>query len=281
MKIITSVQSMQKTCQQAKQKQIRIGFNPTMGCLHEGHFSLIRQSKKENDLTVLSIFVNPTQFGPDEDYQKYPRNKKHDELLAKKEKVDIIFYPSESTMYPSGYLTYVNVEAVTKILCGKFRPKHFLGVTTIVAKLCNIIAPDVIYLGQKDAQQAFVIKQMIRDLNWPIKAKIMPIIREHDGLAMSSRNKYLTQQERKQATCLYQSLLHAKKMIAEGERNPRNIVSKIKHIIGKGSKAKIQYIECLNASTLTYEKILKEKTLIALATFYGKTRLIDNIIISA
>jgi pantoate--beta-alanine ligase len=279
MKIITTVAAMQCFSQRAKSQGRKIGFVPTMGYLHEGHGALLRTCKKENDLSVLSIFVNPTQFGPNEDYRRYPRDKKHDEMLAKKEKIDIIFYPSEKEMYPSGYLTYVTVEKITDVLCGASRPGHFRGVTTIVAKLLNAVCPDVLYLGQKDAQQIAVLRQMVTDLGWPTRIKVMPTVREQNGLALSSRNSYLSTEERHQALSLYQSLKRAEMLIKKGERRSRVIVNEMKKMIQKNTLAKIDYIHCVDAKTLSPTKHLTGDILIALAVFIGKTRLIDNVLI--
>jgi len=281
MKIITTVAKMQAFAKKLKKKGRTIGFVPTMGYLHEGHAALLHQCRKDNDITVLSIFVNPTQFGPNEDYRRYPRNKKHDEMLAKKEKVDIIFYPSIKEMYPTGYLTYVLVEKITEGLCGHSRPGHFRGVATIVAKLINAINPNVLYLGQKDAQQVAVITQMVTDLNWPTRICVVPTVREKDGLALSSRNSYLSTQERRQAVSLYQALCHAKVLISAGQKDTRVIVQEISKMIRKNSLAKIDYVSCVNVKTLTPVKKIKGNVLVALAVFIGKTRLIDNILISA
>ena len=268
---------MQEAVQKLKRQNKRIGFIPTMGYLHEGHLSLLRKSRKENDVTILSIFVNPTQFGPGEDFRKYPRDIKKDELLAKKEKIDIIFYPSVEEMYPTGFLTYVDVKKTADVLCGRFRPGHFRGVATIVAKLLNVVCPDVLYFGAKDAQQAVIIKQMVRNLNFSVKVKTLPIVREHDGLAMSSRNKYLTPPERAEATVLFQSLQAAKKKIRTGTKSATIIQSTIKNMVRKKPSCKVQYIECVNAETLQPLSKLKGNILIALAVHVGKTRLIDNI----
>jgi pantoate--beta-alanine ligase len=280
MKIITTISKMQAFAAKARRQGKQIGFVPTMGYLHLGHASLLKKCKKENPICVLSIFVNPTQFGPNEDYRRYPRNKKHDEMLAKKEKVDIIFYPSVKEMYPSGYLTYVSVEKITNVLCGHSRPGHFRGVVTIVAKLMNAISPDILYLGQKDAQQVAVIKQMVSDLRWPTRVNVVPTVREKDGLALSSRNRYLSPEARRQAVSLYQSLCLAQKLIAKGERDSRAIIQQMTKMIKQNSLSKIDYISCVDAKTLLPVKRLKGDILIALAVFFGKTRLIDNILIS-
>ena len=280
MRTIKSISTLQKILYRARSQNKKIGFVPTMGALHEGHLSLIRKCRRQNDVAVLSIFVNPKQFGPREDFSKYPRDLKRDEMFAKKEKVDIIFYPSVDVVYPNGYLTYVEVETVSRILCGKFRPGHFKGVTTIVSKLLNLIQPDVLYLGQKDAQQAVIIQKMIHDLHFPVQVKICPTIREKDGLAMSSRNKYLKQQERHQALKIYRSLRLAKQEIRRGERNPKRIIQRMCRCIGKARNIKMEYIECVEARSLKPLSRLHGKVLIALAVHIGKTRLIDNVIVS-
>ncbi len=263
-----------------KAQKKRIGFVPTMGFLHEGHASLLKKCKKDNDVSVLSIFVNPTQFGPNEDFRRYPRNFKRDKLLAQKQNVDIIFYPSADEMYPEGFLTSVDVSRMTEGLCGKFRPGHFKGVATVVAKLLNIVQPDIFYLGQKDAQQAIVLTQMVSDLNIPVKVKILPTIRETDGLAMSSRNAYLSPENRVQAPKLYQSLLLARKLIQKGERNSRALISTLRTFILKSiTNPKIDYVECVDAKTLAPLTKLNGNVLIALAVWIWKIRLIDNIVV--
>jgi len=257
-----------------------IGFTPTMGYLHEGHLSLMRQAEKDCDISIISIFVNPTQFGPREDFKKYPRDIKRDERLAKSAGVDAIFYPNVKQMYPQGYLTYVKVEKLTEGLCARSRPTHFRGVTTIVTKLFNIVQPDIAYFGRKDAQQAIVINRMTKDLDMPIKIKIMPIIRESDGLAMSSRNAYLSSSGRKDALILYQCLKKAREMIKQGERSSRKIITTMRRMITAKKTTKIDYISCVNLDNLESVPQIKEKVLIALAVWIGKTRLIDNIIVN-
>ena len=206
MQIIRSPQEMHRALKRLKQKGKTVGFVPTMGALHEGHASLLRRARKDHDICVLSIFVNPKQFGPKEDFKKYPRPAKEDMALAKKEKVDIIFYPSAKEMYPPDFLTAVEVEGLSDVLCGQFRPGHFRGVTTVVAKLLNIVSPDEMYLGQKDAQQAVIIKRMVANLNFATTISVCPTIREADGLALSSRNKFLTSAQRSEAANIYRSL---------------------------------------------------------------------------
>ncbi|MCK5260341.1 MAG: pantoate--beta-alanine ligase [Candidatus Omnitrophica bacterium] len=278
MRVVKTVPSLRRTIKKIKSRNKTIGFVPTMGALHEGHCSLIRKSRRENDIVIISIFVNPKQFGPKEDFQAYPRPEKKDILLAKNEKVDIIFYPSEKTMYPTGFLTSIHVDAITDRLCGASRPGHFRGVTTVVGKLVNMVTPDVLYLGQKDAQQAVVLKRMITDLDFPVTVKVCSIIRGPDGLALSSRNKYLTPRQRKTATVLFKSLKEAKRNALAGERNAANITRIIRATIKKDSSGKIDYIACMNSCSLIPLKQLKGKVMIALAVKFGRTRLIDNII---
>ena len=278
MRVVKTIKSLRCAIKKIKSQNKKIGFTPTMGALHKGHLSLIRKSRRENDFTIVSIFVNPKQFGPKEDFKSYPRPEKKDILLANKEKVDIIFYPSEKEMYPTGFLTSINVETITGVLCGASRLEHFRGVTTVVGKLLNIVTPDVLYLGQKDAQQAVVIKQMTADLNFPAAIKICPIIREPDGLAMSSRNKHLTLHQRATAAVLFRSLKGAKISVLAGERNAIRIIRVIRAEIEKHSSGKIDYIACVNADSLLELKQLKGKVMIALAVRFGQTRLIDNIV---
>ena len=278
MRVINSVKLMRAAVSQIKSRNKKIGFVPTMGALHEGHCSLIRQSRRENEATIVSIFVNPRQFGPKEDFLAYPRPEKKDILLAKNEKVDIIFRPSEKVMYPVGYLTSVLVEKLSDALCGQMRPGHFQGVATIVAKLLNIVTPNRLYLGQKDAQQAIVLKRMISDLNMPVAVKVCPIVRERDGLALSSRNVHLTDQQRRDAPILFQSLLTAKKKILSGERNAAKIIRCVRETIQKQRAAEIEYIACVNAETLSPLPLLHGKIMVALAVKFGKTRLIDNMV---
>ncbi len=277
MKIIRSVAEMQAEAEALRRVGQSIGFVPTMGYLHEGHLSLLRIARRRADVTVMSIFVNPTQFGPNEDLERYPRNFERDEKLAEEEGCDILFYPTPEEMYPQPYRTYVTVEDITKVLCGKSRPIHFRGVTTIVAKLFNIVKPDFAVFGQKDAQQAIVIKQMVRDLNFDLEILTGPIVREPDGLAMSSRNMYLSAEERRDALKLYQSLMKAKNLIENGERDAERIKKNIEHILQQGKSAKIDYIEIVDTTNLKPVEKIHGEVLIALAVFVGKTRLIDNI----
>ncbi|UCD54803.1 MAG: pantoate--beta-alanine ligase [Candidatus Omnitrophota bacterium] len=279
MKIINRIDKMKTYARIMKKENKLIGLVPTMGYLHEGHLSIIRAARNQSDIVIVSIFVNPVQFGPGEDFEKYPRDINRDEELAKDCGVDIIFYPKKEDMYPEGFSTYVNVEKMTENLCGKSRPHHFRGVTTVVMKLFEIIKPDITYFGQKDAQQAYVIKKMIEDLNMDITMKIMPIIREEDGLAMSSRNIYLSESERKDASLVYESLKLAEGLIASGQANPKKIIKKMRDLLSEKPALNIDYISIVDTKTLKEVTTIEGEVLIAIAVFIGKTRLIDNIIL--
>ena len=281
MQIIETIPRMSVAVRLLKKDGKSIGFVPTMGYLHEGHLSLARTAKKHNDVVIMSIFVNPIQFGPREDLDKYPRDLERDERMANQAGVDIIFYPSAKDMYPAGFSTYVTVEKLTDGLCGAARPGHFKGVTTVVAKLFGIVKPDIAYFGQKDAQQAIVIKKMAEDLNMGIDIKILPTVREKDGVAMSSRNIYLSKAERKDAGILYETLNAAKKAIEGGERNPAKIIKIMEAAIGSKPTAKIDYVSIVDTKDLKPVRKISEGALIALAVYFGKTRLVDNIIVSA
>lgn len=278
MKVIKSIKQMSTYIKQIKRHKT-IGFVPTMGYLHEGHLSLARQAKKDCDVVVMSIFVNPIQFGPREDFKKYPRDLGRDCRLAESAGVDIIFYPAAEIMYPKDFLTYVNVKDVTDLLCGKSRPGHFRGVTTVVMKLFNLAQPDIAYFGGKDAQQVIVIQKMVKDLNMPLKIKVMPIVREKDGLAMSSRNVYLDEKERQDATILYQALNQARLKIQGGQHDVQRIISSIKKMIYLKKTAIIDYVQIVDHKTLMPVKKIKGKVLIVLAVWIDKTRLIDNIVV--
>ncbi|MDK2917824.1 MAG: pantoate--beta-alanine ligase [Candidatus Petromonas sp.] len=276
--ILDKVIEVRKEIKTASKNAKTIGLVPTMGFLHDGHLSLIKRAREENDLVVVSIFVNPTQFGPGEDLESYPRNLERDSSLAESAGADIIFAPSVEEIYPNGYNTYVEVEGeMTKKLCGASRPGHFKGVATVVSKLFNIIAPDRAYFGQKDAQQVAVIEQIVRDLNFDIEIVSCPIVREKDGLAMSSRNIYLNEDERKDAVILSQSLFEAEKMIKNGERDPLKLKEFIIKNINTKPNVEIDYVEIVNSKTLEDVKEIKGDVLIALAVKIGRARLIDNI----
>lgn len=278
--MVTNVKSLRRLIADARKSKKTVGFVPTMGFLHEGHASLMRQSVKENDVTVLSIFVNPKQFGPKEDLKNYPRDIKKDEKLVKKENIDIIFYPSVDEIYPSGYLTNIEVSGLSDKLCGESRPGHFRGVATVVLKLLNMVAPDVIYLGQKDAQQAFIIRRMVADLNVPVKVAVMPTVREEDGLAMSSRNTYLSPEERTQAAVLYEALSQVRLNIKAGERSASKLVQVIRRKIEKQTSGIVDYIQCVDTQNLLPVSKIAGEVLIALAVKFGRARLIDNVIVN-
>ncbi len=257
----------------------RIGLVPTMGYLHQGHLELVRVCRRHADLVVVSLFVNPTQFGPNEDYERYPRDVARDRTLLKQAGADILFCPTVRDVYPAGYATFVEVERLTQGLCGRSRPGHFRGVTTIVAKLLNIVQPDVAVFGQKDAQQAFVIRRMVRDLGYNLKLVIVPTVREPDGLAMSSRNTYLTPVQRAEAPVLYHSLVLARKMVRRGVERPGTIKAAMRRLIERRSSGRIDYIELVDTDELRPVARIKGRVLIALAVRFGSTRLIDNTII--
>jgi len=271
---------MQKVADRLREEGKSIGFVPTMGALHEGHFSLMERARRENEILVISIFVNPTQFGPGEDYRRYPRPFEKDRMLARRAGVDIIFYPSVSEMYDEGYSTYVEVEGLSNKLCGLFRPGHFRGVASVVCKLFNIVKPDAAYFGQKDYQQLRIIKKMVEDLNMEIEIRECSTVREPDGLAMSSRNSYLSPQERKEALSLYRALKYGKDLIGSGKPIPK-VVSEMEKIIRKQLHSKIDYIKIVDPETLGEVKTVTpgRKILIALAVWIGKTRLIDNMLV--
>ena len=281
MKLVDSVSRMSTLVKMLKKEGKSIGLVPTMGYLHEGHLSLVRAAKKHTDVVVMSIFVNPLQFGPTEDFEKYPRDLKHDEALASGAGVDVIFSPVVADMYPQGYATHVNVEGLTSALCGSQRPGHFKGVTTVIAKLFNIVKPTVAYFGQKDAQQAAVIRKMTQDLNMDIEIKVMPIIRERDGLAMSSRNIYLSEDERREALVLSQSLEKAAALVKSGEKDAKKIVKMIRELLLQKPLVKIDYISVVDVKNICELTTISGEALIALAAFVGKTRLIDNTIVKA
>lgn len=278
MKVVRKTKEMQKLADRLRREGKIIGFVPTMGYLHKGHLRLVKIAKKKSDISVVSIFVNPLQFGPKEDYQTYPRDFQRDKNLLKNLEVDIIFYPNVKEMYPDTRLTFVQVKKLSEVLCGRSRPGHFKGVATVVTKLFNIVKPHIAVFGQKDYQQAIIIKKMVKDLNFDIKIIIAPTVREKDGLACSSRNIYLNEKERKEATVLYKSLMLAKRMIKEGEKNPEKIINEMEKLITSNSSGKIDYIEIVDAESLEPLKTISGKVCVALAVFFGKARLIDNIL---
>ncbi|WP_132994899.1 pantoate--beta-alanine ligase [Sporanaerobacter acetigenes] len=275
MKVISSIEEIKKI----KRYNISIGFVPTMGYLHEGHISLIKKAREENDIVITSIFVNPTQFGPNEDFEKYPRDESRDLQKCEENGCDIVFLPQVDEMYPDSFLTFVQVEELGKELCGKSRPTHFRGVTTVLTKLFNIVKPDRAYFGQKDAQQLVIVKKMVEDLNMDVEIIGCPIVREADGLAISSRNTYLSPEERNDALFLNKSLKLAKNLIENGEKNISIIKNEMKKTILSGNNNSIDYIEFVDTKTLNPVSEIKDKVLIAIAVKVGKTRLIDNIVV--
>lgn len=256
-----------------------VGLVPTMGYLHEGHLSLVSRAKAENQHAIVTIFVNPTQFGPNEDLSKYPRDLERDLNLLRPLGVEVVWTPTAEVMYPPGYQTWVEVEALTSPLEGAMRPGHFRGVTTVVAKLFNATQPTKAYFGQKDAQQAAVIRRMVIDLNFPLEMVICPTTREADGLAMSSRNKYLNEAERKGATVLFRALSAAKALYEGGERNAEALRGKMKEVLASEPLAQMQYVSCADYDTLQELDAVTGKALLSMAVYFGKTRLIDNFVL--
>jgi pantoate--beta-alanine ligase len=281
MKVAKTIESVRNLVKTARSKGKKIGFVPTMGALHIGHISLIEAAVKKCDFVVVSIFVNPTQFGPGEDFEKYPRPLKADLEICRKAGVDVVFAPAAEQMYPQENLTWVNVEKLTEQLCGQFRPGHFRGVTTVCAKLFNIVAPDIAFFGQKDAQQAIVIKRMVADLNMPLKIVVCPTVRQADGLAVSSRNRYLTRQQKKNAPLIYKSLQKCQKLIEDGVADSKTIINQMRKILQQTPSIKIEYISIVDADTLQELKKITGKVLAAVAVKIGSTRLIDNIVVDA
>ena len=279
MKIITTITQMQEHSDRLRNHGDRIGFVPTMGFLHEGHLSLMRQAREENHILVVSIFVNPTQFGPGEDYDSYPRDLEMDASLCREAGCSLIFTPDADEMYPQGNVTTVSVPDLTETLCGASRPGHFDGVTTVVSKLFNIVRPHKAYFGLKDFQQYRVISRMVQDLNMNIHIIGLPTVREEDGLAMSSRNAYLYNDERSGALTLSRSLDAAREMVSKGIRDPRVIEEKVTGLIESEPTTRIDYVSVVDADNLTPLSTLEDRALLALAVFVGDTRLIDNAVL--
>ncbi|WP_067615857.1 pantoate--beta-alanine ligase [Dissulfuribacter thermophilus] len=279
MVVIESIDKMIEWSQNERTKGNKIAFVPTMGYFHRGHLALMEMASHLGDKVVVSIFVNPTQFGPNEDLDKYPRDLKRDIDLAKSVGVDCIFFPNSKYMYPEGFQTWIEVEGVSKGLCGDKRPGHFRGVATVVLKLFNIVQPHVAVFGQKDFQQLKVIERMVQDLNLPVKIKSHPVVREKDGLAMSSRNTYLSSDERKSALCLFKALELAKKLHQTGIKNAKEIKKEMEKLIHSTPNTRIDYIFIGDSTTLKETEDCPSGTLIALAVWVGNTRLIDNTIL--
>ena len=278
MRLVRRVDQAKRIAENVRKKGHTIGLVPTMGFLHEGHLSLVRMARKRCDHLIVSIFVNPTQFGPNEDLRRYPRNLKKDLRLLRKEGVDLVFNPSAKAMYPEGFKTYVEVTDWSKLLCGVSRPIHFRGVTTVVLKLFNILRPDLAVFGRKDFQQAVIIKKMAKDLNLNVRILTGRIVREPDGLAMSSRNMYLSKAHRNNAVVLYESLKWLRQAYVKGLRDTKLAENKMAMMIKK-KKGKIDYIAIVDKNTLEPVRKLRKGTLVALAVFFGRTRLIDNTVL--
>ncbi|MHC4782612.1 MAG: pantoate--beta-alanine ligase [Planctomycetota bacterium] len=278
MKIVHTIEHVRQAVRQGHTEGETTGLVPTMGALHAGHGSLIEAAVKECNFVVVSIFVNPTQFGPSEDLDKYPRTLEADAAFCEKRGADLIFAPSADEMYPEEQITWVEVEKLTDGLCGADRPGHFRGVTTVCTKLFNIVQPNIAYFGQKDAQQALVIQRMVSELNMPLEIRICPIVREQDGLAMSSRNRYLSSEERKRALCLHKALTTCREQIKAGQRDGNKLIDVMKAIIAQ-DQGQIDYLSIVDAETLKPLKTISDRALVALAVYIGSTRLIDNILI--
>lgn len=279
MQVITGIKEMQTFSNKVRREGKTIALVPTMGFLHPGHLSLMEEGRQQADLLVISIFVNPTQFGGGEDFEDYPRDMEKDQQLAKEVGVDVIFAPTMAEMYPAGFQTYVQVEEVTKNLCGISRPAHFRGVTTVVCKLFNVVKPHTVIFGEKDFQQLVAIRQMVSDLNLDVEIVGMPIFREEDGLAMSSRNRYLTEDERKAALSLFHSLKQASALFEQGERKAGEIVREVKKIIEAEKLAQIDYVKICDTKMLRDLEQIDREAVLALAVKIGKARLIDNIVL--
>jgi pantoate--beta-alanine ligase len=279
MNIIRTIHEMRSASRVARDAGKGLGLVPTMGALHEGHLSLVRAAKAQCAAVAVSIFVNPLQFGPKEDFAKYPRTFERDCELLEEEGVDFLFVPATEEMFPRGAVTYVTVEGLSERLCGRSRPGHFRGVTTVVAKLFHIVEPDAAFFGQKDAAQAAIIRRMVRDLNFPVEIIVGPIVREPDGLAMSSRNAYLEPQQRKDALALHRALMRVQSSFDGGERSAGKLIADGKQEFKADPSAKLDYLEIVDPDTLEPVKIVAERSLVAVAAFLGPTRLIDNILL--
>ncbi len=277
MQVCSTIAEMRAACGVRKGK--RLGLVPTMGALHEGHLSLIRAARAQCDLVAASIFVNPTQFGPNEDFAQYPRSFERDCELLKKEGVDLLFAPSVEEMYPPGAITHVTVEGMSDKLCGRSRPGHFRGVTTVVAKLFNIVEPEVAFFGQKDAAQFAILRRMVRDLDFPIELIACPIVREPDGLALSSRNAYLDPQQRKSALVLHRSLMEVRRLFDQGERNAARLIATGRNTFASEPRLRLDYFEIVDPETLDAMAEVRAPALVAVAAFVGTTRLIDNLVL--
>lgn len=281
MNIVGTIAEMRALCRSAKSGGKRLGLVPTMGALHEGHLSLVRAAKEKTDVIATSIFVNPTQFGPSEDFSRYPRALEKDCAILEREGVEFVFAPAVEEMYPAGAVTWVTVGGLSDRLCGKSRPGHFRGVATVVAKLFHIIEPDAAFFGQKDAAQHAIIRKMVRDLDMPVAIEVCPIVREADGLALSSRNTYLNTEERKSALVLYRSLQCAQELFRTGERNSAKLIAAARQEFASESNVRLDYFEIVNPDSLEPVLDTSSPSLAAVAAYVGNTRLIDNIVLGA
>jgi pantoate--beta-alanine ligase len=278
-KICRTIGEMRAACRSARQDQRRLGFVPTMGALHAGHLSLVRAARRQCESVAVSIFVNPTQFGPDEDFCSYPRTFERDRGLLEQEGVPILFVPSTEEIYPPGSTTFVEVKGLSEKLCGRSRPGHFRGVATVVAKLFNIVQPDFAFFGQKDAAQAVIIRRMVRDLDFDVQVMVCPIVRQPDGLALSSRNAYLDPQQRKQATVLYRSLMRVQFLADRGESDSARLIAAALDEFKQEPEVRLDYFEIVDRETLDPVANTSQGALVAVAAFVGTTRLIDNIVL--
>ncbi|MEJ2704983.1 MAG: pantoate--beta-alanine ligase [Sedimentisphaerales bacterium] len=281
MDVATTIEAVKSIVKAARERRRKIGLVPTMGALHVGHVSLIEAAVNNGDFVVVSIFVNPTQFGPGEDYEKYPRPLEADLEICRKAGVDVVFAPTAEEMYPVKNLTWVTVEKLTEPLCGRGRPGHFRGVTTVCAKLFNIVAPDVAYFGQKDGQQAIVIQRMVADLNIPLRIVVCPTVRESNGLAVSSRNQYLSERQKQDAAAIYASLQECRRMIDAGVTDAGQIVSRMREMLERVASIKIEYVSIVDAGTLEDVQTVGGRVLAAIAVRIDPARLIDNILVDA
>jgi len=279
MRVIKSAREMSQFSKRAKSRGQKIALVPTLGALHEGHLSLVAAAREAAEVLAVSIFVNPIQFGPQEDLKKYPRTLRRDMALLKPFEPVVIFHPAPNDLYPEKYETFVELKDLGKKLCGQFRPGHFKGVCTVVAKLFNIVRPDLAYFGEKDYQQQLIIKKMVRDLNYDIQIISLPTVREYDGLALSSRNIFLNKNQRKSATILYRALIRAKKDIEAGEGDARKIILRMGSLVGGEPSVRIEYLAVVNPETLENVKTIKGQVLLALAARVGSIRLIDNLVV--
>ena len=280
MKVVKTVKEVRDIVSAWKKEGLTVGFVPTMGFLHEGHKSLIRKSASQNDRTVVSVFVNPIQFGPNEDLEAYPRDLNRDMKAVEESGGDLIFNPEPEEMYPGHFTSFIDTTETTELLCGAVRPVHFRGVCTVVGKLFNIVTPDRAYFGQKDAQQLATVKRFVRDLNFPVEIVACPIVREADGLAKASRNTYLNPEERKAALILSQSLKKGQEAIEQGERDSQKVIDIIRENLQTEPLARIDYVEVVDFENIQRTPVIEGETLVAIAVYIGKTRLIDNFIVN-